>query len=323
MEVSVSAIIAVYNPDLSYFEKAVFSVLNQSYRVLELILVNDGGNEAFIGKLPDDPRIKVFSKQNEGVAATRNYAIKQCRGDYLAFLDQDDYWYRDKLQEQFDMIPVHGEVCMVSSSVDIMEHDGFNLNKHSKSIVDIYRRKTSNKNILLCLAEGNFIYSSTPLIHNSIFKKAGLFDSWTQPHDDWDMYLRIMIAGFPVYFYQKKSLSVWRQHEHNESHDSEIMIRSKCRVEKKMIDTVLDEDVRQVASINLLIDYLERDNLLYEKQQYKRFMKFIKYHLHRLLIQKRNIKSESGTQVKKVMSKRARRIVLRSARRYVAAMLLQ
>ena len=46
MEVSVSAIIAVYNPDLSYFEKAVFSVLNQSYRVLELILVNDGGNEA-------------------------------------------------------------------------------------------------------------------------------------------------------------------------------------------------------------------------------------------------------------------------------------
>lgn len=167
MEVSVSAIIAVYNPDLSYFEKAVFSVLNQSYRVLELILVNDGGNEAFIGKLPDDPRIKVFSKQNEGVAATRNYAIKQCRGDYLAFLDQDDYWYPEKLQEQLAMIPVSGEACMVASSVDLIDHNSMSLSKYAPSTIATYSKKTRNNNTLLWLAEGNFIYSSTPPYHSS------------------------------------------------------------------------------------------------------------------------------------------------------------
>ena len=323
MNVTVSAIIPVYNPDLIYLQKAIWSVLSQTYPVLELIIVNDGGNELFISTLPNDPRIKVFSKNNEGVAATRNYAIKQCNGDYIAFLDQDDYWFTDKLQEQIITIPIYGEPCMVSSPVDIIEHDGINLNKHSKTIVDIYHRKASNKNVLLCLIEANFIYSSSPLIHNSIFEKAGVFDPLTQPHDDWDMYLRVILAGYPVYFYKKKSLSVWRKHEYNESNDIEMMIRSRCRVEKKMIDAVHDEEVRHVASINLLIDYLERDNLLYEKQQYKRFITFIKNHLPRLLFQKKSINNKFGAQVQKAVSKRARRIVMRSARRYVAAILLQ
>jgi len=323
MKVSVSAIIAVYNPNLLFLEKAVLSVLNQTYSVLELILVNDGGDEAFISMLPNDPRIKVFSKQNEGVAATRNYAIKQCAGEYLAFLDQDDYWYPEKLQEQLAMIPVSGEACMVASSVDLIDHNSMSLSKYAPSTIATYSKKTRNNNTLLWLAEGNFIYSSTPLIHYSVFEKAGFFDPWTQPHDDWDMYLRIMIAGFPVYFYQKKTLSVWRQHEYNESSNGDTMICSKCRVEKKLIHAVLDEEIRQVAATNLLIDYLERDNLLYERRQYKRFLILIKHHLPQLLFRKNCINKKSGTEVQKALSKRTRRMVRRSAKRYFAAILLQ
>ena len=324
MKVSVSAIIAVYNPDLSYLEKAVLSVLNQTYQVLELVLVNDGGNESFINMLPNDPRIKVFSKQNEGVAATRNFAIRQCSGDYLAFLDQDDYWYPDKLQEQINIIPMLREPCMVCSPVDIIEHNRINFNKHSKSIVDIYNKKISNKNLLLCLTEGNFIYSSTPLIHHSVFQKAGMFDPWTQPHDDWDMYLRVMLSGYPVYFYRKKSLSVWRKHEYNESNNNEMMIMSRCRVQKKMLNSVLDEDIRSVTATNLLIDYLERDNLLYKKRQYKRFRSLIKYHLPLLIFEKKTgMCNESGYDVQRTLSKRSREIAIKSARRYVASLFLK
>ena len=67
--VTVSAVIAVYNPDLCFFEKAVASVLSQTSPVFELVLVNDGGSETFRSVLPDDGRIRLFSKQNGGVAA--------------------------------------------------------------------------------------------------------------------------------------------------------------------------------------------------------------------------------------------------------------
>ena len=97
-DMSVSAIIALYNPDLSLFEKALLSVLNQTYPVKEIVLVNDGGEDNFKAQLPDDLRIKVFSKSNEGVAAARNFAIAQCTSEYIAFLDQDDFWYPDKIQ---------------------------------------------------------------------------------------------------------------------------------------------------------------------------------------------------------------------------------
>jgi len=101
------------------------------------------------------------------------------------------------------------------------------------------------------------------------------------------------------------------------------MICSKCRVEKKLIHAVLDEEIRQVAATNLLIDYLERDNLLYERRQYKRFLILIKHHLPQLLFRKNCINKKSGTEVQKALSKRTRRMVRRSAKRYFAAILLQ
>ncbi len=318
---SVSAVMAVYNPDLCFFEKAVASVLSQTFSVLELLLVNDGGSEAFRTLLPDDSRIRVFSKKNEGVAATRNFALQQCRGEYIAFLDQDDYWYPDKLHEQMAMIPVPGEPCMVTSLVDIVEKNDIIQCKPSKKAADLYRLKSRKGSALLNLVEDNFLYSSTPLIHSSVFDRIGGFDLRTQPHDDWDMYLRVMLAGFPAYFYQQKPLSVWRQHDDNESNNDGVMARSKCRVEKKLLDTVTDERIRSITAINLLIDSMERVNLLYRMQQYKRFRALIKGYLLRLL-RYNHYSIKSGVVLHRTISRRIRKIRYKSVRRYVVSFFL-
>ncbi len=316
--ISVSAIIAVYNPDLFYLKKAVESVLSQIFPVQELVLVNDGGTEIFRSILPDDERIRVFSKQNEGVAAARNFALEQCRGEYIAFLDQDDYWYPDKLREQMAMIPVPGEPCMVTSPVDIVVANGSVQNKISRRESDEYQWKTSQENVLLSLFEGNFIYSSTPLIHRAAFEKAGGFDPWTQPHDEWDMYLRIVLAGFSLYCYRERPLSVWRSHEANESNKLNIMIRSKCRVEKKLLKTVADDMIRRILATNLLIDLLERVNLLYKQREYRRFRALVIIHLFRLLRHKHNFRGV-GIELHRAYSDRVRKIALKSARRYVVS----
>lgn len=315
---TVSAVIAVYNPNLDYFSKAIDSVLNQKFPVLELILVNDGGRDEFMRVLPEDPRIRIFTKSNEGVAATRNFAIAQCLGRYIAFLDQDDFWYPDKLQEQLDMIPVEGDICMVISPVDIVDNKNNILkDKHAEKSASEYRRKTENSDFLLHLFDGNCIYSSAPLVHRDVFDSVGYFDSYVKPHDDWDMYLRIAYHSVPIYIYRACSLSVWRLHDSNESHKKVAMLRSKCRVEKKLIKIVNDRKCLAILHANLLIDYIDRDQFLYKKGRYRCYRSLLRKHFEELTKYCYSYRNEISILSGKM--KRIRKEVIKASRRYIVS----
>lgn len=319
---TVSAVIAVYNPNLDYFRKAIDSVLNQKIPVMELILVNDGGSEEFRDVLPKDPRIRIFTKSNEGVATTRNFAIAECQGRYIAFLDQDDFWYPDKLQKQMEMIPVADKICMVISPVDIVD-DKNNIIKNRKSlkVASEFHRKTAVGDFLLNLFDGNCIYSSTPLVHRNVFNAVGYFDSHTQPHDDWDMYLRIAHQQIPVYIYRERPLSAWRLHDSNESHKELVMMHSKCRVEKKLIKVVSDRNLLAILNTNLLIDYLERDNIVYKKGRYRCYRALLRRHLTQLLKDRLNYRGDMSGVYPEL--RRIRKMILKSSRRYIVSYFLR
>lgn len=90
----ISVIIPVFNVE-EFLEKCINSVISQTYTELEIILVDDGSTDNS-GKICDeyakkDDRIKVIHKQNEGQGVARNYALDICKGDYIAFVDSDDY----------------------------------------------------------------------------------------------------------------------------------------------------------------------------------------------------------------------------------------
>ena len=280
---AVSALIAVYNPDTELFRQAVNSVLNQSLQVLELVLVNDGGSDEFKTVLPDDPRIRVFTKPNEGVAATRNFAIGQCRGDYIAFLDQDDFWYPDKLMRQIEMIAVKGKPCMVVSPVDVIDGEGHIREKKSSKVRDKYLSRISDADLLPALADENFIHSSSPLVHREVFRVVGGFDDRTRPHDDWDMYLRIALAGFPVYGYTEKALSVWRMHEANESRKRMAMMESKCAVERKTLQTGVPAGIEPILKSNLALDKVVIANLWYNEKEFTQFRSSLRRDLPELI----------------------------------------
>lgn len=262
---------AVYEPSVELFSQAVASVLGQTLPVLELVLVNDGGSEDFRSILPDDDRIRVFSKSNEGVAATRNFAIGKCRGEFIAFLDQDDLWYPEKLAEQMSLIKRTDVPCMVISPVDIVDASGVVIPKRSRKAIEKYRSHSSGVDMVHGLADDNFIHSSTPLIHRDVFDRLGGFDPGTRPHDDWDMYLRIAIAGFPVNAYTVKPLSVWRMHETNESRKRLAMMRSKCEVEKKALHSGVTESVSRILRSNLALDNVLTANLYYNDGEFREF----------------------------------------------------
>ena len=110
-----SVVIPVYNA-ASYLQRCVNSVCNQTYQEIEIILVNDGSNDnsgALCDELAQkDTRIRVVHQKNSGSSAARNAGIQCAKGDYIVFLDADDYWIRKDGVEQI-------MICLAQSGSDI------------------------------------------------------------------------------------------------------------------------------------------------------------------------------------------------------------
>ena len=91
----ISVIVPVYNIESEYLERCIKSICNQTYKNLEIILVDDGSNDGS-GIICDkfameDSRIRVFHKENGGSSSARNLGIKEAKGEYIGFIDSDDY----------------------------------------------------------------------------------------------------------------------------------------------------------------------------------------------------------------------------------------
>ena len=89
-----SIIVPVYNVE-KYLERCINSLLNQSYKDIEIVIINDGSTDSsgiICDKLAQlDSRVKIFHKKNGGLSDARNYGILKSKGDYISFLDGDDF----------------------------------------------------------------------------------------------------------------------------------------------------------------------------------------------------------------------------------------
>ncbi len=123
----VSVIIPVYNSEKT-IKQTLDSVLNQTYKNLEIIAVNDCSKDNSLEILNEyakkDKRLKVFSNaQNLRVAKTRNFAIENCSGEYIAFVDADDIWKPEKIEKQLLFMQETGaELCY--TSVEFIDDSG-------------------------------------------------------------------------------------------------------------------------------------------------------------------------------------------------------
>lgn len=103
----ISVIVPVYNVE-KYLEKCVDSIVNQTYKNLEIILVDDGATDNS-GKICDelvelDNRIKVYHKKNGGLSDARNYGVERATGDYIGFVDSDDYIDAEMYEKLYEAI---------------------------------------------------------------------------------------------------------------------------------------------------------------------------------------------------------------------------
>jgi len=119
--VKVSVIVPVYNVEL-YLEKCLDSLVNQTLKEIEIIVVNDGSpdnSQEIIDKYAKEYKnIKAYKKKNGGLSDARNYGIKKASGEYIAFIDSDDYVRLDMYEKMYNKAK-SGNFDMVVCDLDI------------------------------------------------------------------------------------------------------------------------------------------------------------------------------------------------------------
>lgn len=221
----VSAIITTYNRK-PFVKEAIESVLNQDYKLEEVIVVDDGsedGTEEEVKKYP----VKYIWKENGGISSARNVGILASHGEYIAFLDVDDLWLKRKISTQMEeMLKLGYEI---SYTDEIWIKDGKRLNqkkKHKKYSGYIYERC-----LPLCI-----ISASSVVIKRRIFEEVGLFDESLPVCEDYDMWLRIT-SRFPVLFIEKPLIIKRGGHPDQLSKKYVAMDKFRIAALKKMVDS--------------------------------------------------------------------------------------
>jgi len=194
-----SVIIPLYNKE-KFIEKTLLSVLQQSFRDFEIVLVNDGstdGSEAIVLKQTDS-RIRYYSKSNEGVSSARNFGIEKAIGTHIAFLDADDYWYPDFLATFQQTVLQFPEQLVFAAAKEIQTAEktfpaGYSFQKNERPQLLDYFESSKKESIL---------WTSCAVFHKSVFERVGVFDRTIQIGEDTDLWIRIGLT-FPVVFHPK------------------------------------------------------------------------------------------------------------------------
>ena len=179
----VSVVMTVYN-GMPYLQAAVESILKQTYRDWEFIIVNDGstdGSADYLATL-DDPRVRVVRQENQGQHAAANHGISLAAGEYIARMDADDIADPKRLEKQVSFIESHPEVGLLGSQIYRMSGERKGLRStlpcdHER----IYHELIHNRHAMC---------NVTTLFRKSLFEQIGGY--WEHNiSEDWDAFLRM------------------------------------------------------------------------------------------------------------------------------------
>ncbi len=181
----VSAVIASYNM-AQYLPQAVNSVLAQTYRNLEVRIVDDGSTDdtrQVVRQWEADPRVHVLFQKNAGAANAKNQGMKASRGAFVALLDADDIWLPQKLAHQMALFKATPQVGLVYSDYARMDGEGRAL---PQALTRMHRGWVAGP-----LLVENFVAYSAVVMRRECLERTGYFDESLSMGFDYDLWLRL------------------------------------------------------------------------------------------------------------------------------------
>ena len=240
---SVSVIIPVHN-GAPFIRSAVESVFAQSVKVTECIIVNDGSKddtETIVSRYGD--RVRLYSQNQQGVAAARNRGIALSSGSHIAFLDADDVWLTRKIEAQLDTLRTYGAdavVCRITVTNENLERtdeDGGTIGGDLRGLLKFE-----------CSGGGG----STLLATREVLSRVGGYHPELSTSADWDILAQIALIGQVAVV--DEPLVLYRKHESNMHRNVLVMERDMNLAFRRVfddprLDKKLKADERKIRSV--------------------------------------------------------------------------
>jgi glycosyltransferase involved in cell wall biosynthesis len=193
----VTVIIPAYNAE-KYLAEAIESILAQSFKNFELIIIDDGSRDCsaeVISRyaIKDSRIVALKNPTNLGIAATRNRGLKTATGQYIAWQDADDISMPGRLQLQVDFLDLHPDVGILGGNIEIFL---------GNSVIEKRKYPEGDSELRKCIYRYSPIAQPTAMIRADLFKRVGNYDLELPPAEDLDMTFRIgaiaRLANLPV-----------------------------------------------------------------------------------------------------------------------------
>lgn len=227
----VSVIIPTYNR-AKYLPEAIDSVLNQTYQDFEIIIVDDGSTDntedivcQYVEGAPE--RIRYLHQNNKGVSAATNNGIIESKGEYICFLDDDDYYLRQSLELRtkalnlYDADIIIGKLNRIYVATSQGKIDSSFPLKYRKAVIKRHGKfyicdgPTFFK---MAINKGFFVHTSAIMFKKQFLNQIGLFDESLKSSQDIDIYFRVFSSA-KNFIYIDDTLSSYRHHLNRHSND--------------------------------------------------------------------------------------------------------
>lgn len=263
-----SIIMPLYNTE-KYVKEAVQSILFQTYRDFELIIVNDAStdNSLQIVKSLKDSRIKIIeNEQNKGIVYSRNKGLNAAKGQFIAAFDSDDIAMPEKFSKQIDFLKLNTDFGMVGSWTKMIDEKG-NLIKSK------WKLTASPKQIPSIMLFRNYFVQSSVVLRREAIPEGGYSEGFdvVEDYKMWiDVARKFKVWNIPEYLvnYRVHSLSATQK-------DTESLDEKDIKVFRYIYKTLEIEIDEYVASVILLIKNNSRIQKTKELEDIERFMLYI------------------------------------------------
>ncbi|WDF62872.1 glycosyltransferase family 2 protein [Flavobacterium sp. KACC 22763] len=261
----VSVVIPTYNRNI-YLEEAIRSVSLQTYNNIEILVIDDGSKINYAESICSNySNCFYFYKNNGGLSSARNYGISLAKGEFIAFLDDDDFWGNSKIEKQIKILLENPSIDCVHSSAEVVDENGKHTGKYYGASPNKVQKRSGYVfwNALCAWV----IKSPTPLIRKKVFQQDLMFDETIKAGEDIDFYQRMFFRHKVGYI--NEALAFYREY----NNDGRLSLQQeKYRgIEKKMLTNFKDMGIKNpiilyFIAMRLLKSAIRRHNNLSPKQ---------------------------------------------------------
>lgn len=299
----ISVIMSVFNTPEEYLKKSIESILTQTYKNFEFLIINDGSKD-YINKILknyNDDRIKIiYNKTNIGLTKSLNIGLKAAKGCYIARMDADDISMRDRLEKQYDYMENNHEI-------DILGTHAYILGTKKIIMRRVFHPNQEITRIRMLFYDAGFVHPSVfirkkfldnnELLYNEKIKKAQDYDLWVRSLQ----YGKLSLLTEPLLEYRIHNEQISKKSKDNQKYYSDMIKKEQLHhldknFSKKELDihfNFLDEtlyyDPNEIISYFKKLIFINNEKNIYNKYLFERELKAIWFQrmLKRLILSKK------------------------------------